>query len=90
MKTPEWIAAPKRRNSLAVRAARLIDVLIDRAHRDWPGTSFVLSCPPVSRFSCRRIGRPDRPAHWVTPATSASEYDPFARWIRPCTRESVP
>jgi hypothetical protein len=43
--TPERITAPKRQHSIAVRAARLIDGLIDQAHRDCPGTCFVLRLP---------------------------------------------
>jgi len=45
MTLPGWVAAPKRRHSIAARAARLIDALIDQAHRDWSGTCFVLRLP---------------------------------------------
>jgi len=33
---PERISARSRRRLTAVRAARLIDALIDQVHRDWP------------------------------------------------------
>ena len=34
-----------RRRLTAVRAARLIDALIDQAHRDWPDAGFVIGLP---------------------------------------------
>ena len=42
---PEGIPAHSRRRLTAVRAARLIDALIDHAHSDWPETCFVLRMP---------------------------------------------
>lgn len=42
---PERIAARSRRRLTEVRAARLIDALIDQAHRDWPDACFVIGLP---------------------------------------------
>ena len=42
---PERIAARSRRRLTEVRAARLIDALIDQAHRDWPDAGFVIGLP---------------------------------------------
>ena len=42
---PERITARSRRRLTAVRAARLIDALIDQAHRDWPDACFVIGLP---------------------------------------------
>ena len=42
---PEGISARSRRRLTAVRAARLIDALIDQAHRDWPDAGFVIGLP---------------------------------------------
>ena len=42
---PERISARSRRRLTAVRAARLIDALIDQAHRDWPDAGFVIRLP---------------------------------------------
>src|SRR5664279_2019575 len=42
---PEGISARSRRRLTAVRAARLIDALIDQAHRDWPDAGFVIRLP---------------------------------------------
>jgi hypothetical protein len=39
---PVSIATPSRRRSTAIRAARLIDAMIDHAHRDWPDACFVI------------------------------------------------
>ena len=41
----ERIALPVRRHSIAIRAARLIDALIDGAHRGWPDVCFVMRLP---------------------------------------------
>src|SRR5664279_3131896 len=42
---PERISARSHRRLTAVRAARLIDALIDQAHRDWPDAGFVIRLP---------------------------------------------
>jgi len=42
---PERISARSRRRLTAVRAARLIDALIDQVHRDWPDAGFVIRLP---------------------------------------------
>ena len=41
----ERIALQGRRHSIAIRAARLIDALIDGAHRGWPDVCFVMRLP---------------------------------------------
>ena len=42
---PERISARSHRRLTEVRAARLIDALIDQAHRDWPDACFVIGLP---------------------------------------------
>jgi hypothetical protein len=85
----ERIALPVRRHSIAIRAARLIDALIDGAHRGWPDVCFMMRLPSGEQIFVPAHRSAGPPARLVMPGISTTVYGPSARWIRPFTGESV-